>query len=726
MVKKKYSIKSILDHGELKSYLDSISDTELAVFKNDITDLIYYWMGYPSKERLKYIYDKFSFLHKLIDYSGLKKRLKNFEKIKDDPFGISISDFMPELIEIRDECYERFSLIPTDLKKAELWLLPIALQAGADADIEAAIYFASRNKNIVDSKIIKERWIKSICHDIKRGRRITRTLSASLIKKLDSGTILLSEAATLLTFNGSLYTFFSFRDEEQDFIDPSFFRAIEWMKISGFDPWVNAIAEQMTVSELSEINHIHVSWYLFFWCRSNLAIRKSNKFGLETSLWSLINGGIEKEKPWRQYSFDLPGVLIDYLPIASNLIFAFNIIKPQNIEWLGKKNAIELLFSSQLPNGSWPIKSDDTEGSIIGTCFTIHALAIEKPDNWKKSCDQGVGWLLAQQKDVGCWHEDGGPTTMLTVLVLDTIELVSQKPNLTFHLEQEEDFKEEKIDDDIEYPNYDYSSESWEIDKVPSHVSMSIEQAKTMLSPKLSFGVATDIELIQLLKRLKPIKKKKYILMVSYENETYYLGKFGQFDAVVVLSTMGSEGVSGSTLTIDSMIRIWSPKAVILVGIAFGANKKKHLPGDVLISDSIVPYELQRLGTETIQRNSIPPCSSLLLNRFRNSFRWNFYRPDMSKVSKHIGPILTGGKLVDNLDFKMELLRKYPTAIGGEMEGSGLFSAATKNRTEWIIVKGVCDWGDGRKNDNFQPLAVASSVSICELVFSEPNALDGL
>jgi hypothetical protein len=95
-----------------------------------------------------------------------------------------------------------------------------------------------------------------------------------------------------------------------------------------------------------------------------------------------------------------------------------------------------------------------------------------------------------------------------------------------------------------------------------------------------------------------------------------------------------------------------------------------------------------------------------------------------SRGPPHFGLVLAGGKLVNNPEFKSGLLREFPNAIGGEMEGAGLWAAADRNSTEWVLAKAVCDWADGCKHDKYQEMA--SAVSLCHHVFSDPHALDGL
>ena len=75
-----------------------------------------------------------------------------------------------------------------------------------------------------------------------------------------------------------------------------------------------------------------------------------------------------------------------------------------------------------------------------------------------------------------------------------------------------------------------------------------------------------------------------------------------------------------------------------------------------------------------------------------------------------MGPILPGEKLVDDAAFKAALLHDHPQAIGGHMEGVGLAAAAVRNGVPWILVKAICDWGDGKKDAKHQPLAAAAAV----------------
>jgi nucleoside phosphorylase len=153
-------------------------------------------------------------------------------------------------------------------------------------------------------------------------------------------------------------------------------------------------------------------------------------------------------------------------------------------------------------------------------------------------------------------------------------------------------------------------------------------------------------------------------------------------------------------MTIASAIDELSPSAVIMVGIAFGVDRNKQTIGDVLISTHIWPYEPQRIGTapdggqNRIPRGSRVPASSRLLSLFRHmELGWQ-------KSGVHFGLMISGEKLIDNIDFLDGLRSREPEAIGGEMEGAGLYSAASRRKVDWILAKAICDWADGKKREN--------------------------
>ena len=187
------------------------------------------------------------------------------------------------------------------------------------------------------------------------------------------------------------------------------------------------------------------------------------------------------------------------------------------------------------------------------------------------------------------------------------------------------------------------------------------------------------------------------------------LGEINGARVFMALSEMGTGGLGASQQAVQKGITALRPSTVIMVGIAFGVNEQKQSIGDVLVSKQLWLYDLQRIGKdEIIPRGDKPYTSGWLINYLRSAdLYW-----EGAKVS--FGLILTGEKLVDNVDYRDQLKQLEPEAIGGDMEGAGLYVACQDAHVDWILVKAICDWADGNKaqdKDMHQQLAAHNAAS---------------
>ena len=177
---------------------------------------------------------------------------------------------------------------------------------------------------------------------------------------------------------------------------------------------------------------------------------------------------------------------------------------------------------------------------------------------------------------------------------------------------------------------------------------------------------------------------------------TYWVyGPIGGATVALARSTMGSGGQGGSTLTVTDAIRDLAPSAILGVGIAFGIDERTQPIGQVLLSQKLTSYELQRIGKkdgkpDIKQRGPSTESSSRLLGRFRDA------RLGDQGIDVLTGEVLSGEKLLDNPEFKSALIRQFPDAIGGEMEGAGLQSASGRGNIDWLVVKAVCDYAENK------------------------------
>ncbi|MEM8640963.1 MAG: effector-associated domain EAD1-containing protein [Cyanobacteria bacterium P01_G01_bin.54] len=171
------------------------------------------------------------------------------------------------------------------------------------------------------------------------------------------------------------------------------------------------------------------------------------------------------------------------------------------------------------------------------------------------------------------------------------------------------------------------------------------------------------------------------------------LGTINDTQVFHALSEMGSGGPGAMQQTVQKGIAALSPTAVIAIGIAFGMNEQKQQMGDILLSRQLCLYEPQRVGQERILRGDRSHVSTRLINFFEGIAQTSWQGAPV-----HSGLLLTGEKLLDNLDYRSQLLQLEPEAIGGEMEGAGLYVAGQDSQVDWIVIKAICDWGDGQKN----------------------------
>ncbi len=207
----------------------------------------------------------------------------------------------------------------------------------------------------------------------------------------------------------------------------------------------------------------------------------------------------------------------------------------------------------------------------------------------------------------------------------------------------------------------------------------------------------TEVEARAVLKRFPGYKQ----CFLGPQAKTYYdLGVVNNARVFMVQSVgMGVSGPGGALLTVLEAQLALSPSAVIMVGIAFGLKPMEQKIGDILVSRQICNYNQQKIDTgaggETIifTRGDRISAPVRLLDKFQAGvIEWH------GPARVHFGPILSGEILVNNREYRDQLRQLEPEAIGGEMEGAALGTIDQRQRMNWILVKAICDWGDGEKD----------------------------
>jgi len=233
--------------------------------------------------------------------------------------------------------------------------------------------------------------------------------------------------------------------------------------------------------------------------------------------------------------------------------------------------------------------------------------------------------------------------------------------------------------------------------------------------------------------------------------EFHWLGAIGNEPGVIAIRPIRKEGrvVMGSIGRLGTAARgiqfkqATGAQSIVQIGMAFGTDPLHQKPGDVLVSNSLIPYD---------NREIRPTRRSLLRNLFIRSdsyivdyspARRESARPELIDLFRReqergghpfgvqIGAILSGAARIRSARFRDELVAGAPPGedaiIGGEMEGVGLLTASTAaDDPAWCVVKGIVDFADENRDkmiDEFRSRACRNSADLVlsALVNSTPG-----
>lgn len=275
-------------------------------------------------------------------------------------------------------------------------------------------------------------------------------------------------------------------------------------------------------------------------------------------------------------------------------------------------------------------------------------------------------------------------------------------------------------------------------------IESDVEKLKPRI--KLLLITVTPEETIEVRKRLKPFNNQKHPLVLHHNADAYYLGIFGYYGAVHVQCRQGSFGSRGASAILSTALEFWNPNAVVMPGIAYGKSEVSQAIKDILITEAIRTFTYGKVeghfneNTKTgkflnsllpdkfITRGREIPSGHILYSKFTSHFiDQTIQLPGANKKSRiHSGLVLSDNVLLNSRKKKKELFEKFDDAIGGEMEGHAIASICSGRKLEWIVVKSICDWGDGTKENTFHQQCSEISAEMCLNVFSQLTPFSGL
>ena len=251
---------------------------------------------------------------------------------------------------------------------------------------------------------------------------------------------------------------------------------------------------------------------------------------------------------------------------------------------------------------------------------------------------------------------------------------------------------------------------------------------------------------------------KEYFFKGKGAGHRFFVGEINSANGGTHRVALGLCGMGNNKASIRAMSmqnHFHNIESIIMVGIAGGIpspdDVKNHIRlGDIVVSNGIVQYDFVKETKESVLCRSEPPLPSAFLLEALNSikvkeyddiYRWKEYidkyaikkfeKPSCEdilhdkngQIISHpedkqrgnyprvfSGKIASANTLLKSYQKRQQLKKEYGV-YAVEMEASGIADATWEAGTGYIVIRGICDYCDEYKNDDWQEYAALVAAS---------------
>lgn len=202
----------------------------------------------------------------------------------------------------------------------------------------------------------------------------------------------------------------------------------------------------------------------------------------------------------------------------------------------------------------------------------------------------------------------------------------------------------------------------------------------------------------------------------------------------VVAGAQSQMGIAAACHLTNEVIYAFRPRIVVMVGICGGVASDRQNYADIVFADEVILHDSGKIesgGCLTPDPRTVQVSPELLsFAKDPNIQREVLSRVNASlglrgdeEIKVHVGPVASGNTVIACGETVKGLLSRARKLQGIEMEGYGVGFACDNvcaPRPDWILVKGICDFSDKRKDDQFQNRAATASMRfalefLCEI-----------
>ena len=195
----------------------------------------------------------------------------------------------------------------------------------------------------------------------------------------------------------------------------------------------------------------------------------------------------------------------------------------------------------------------------------------------------------------------------------------------------------------------------------------------------------------------------------------------------IVALRQQERGLTCSAITATKALCTWRPKIAIMTGICAGVQGAVNL-GDLVVATQCFEHASGQLIDGKLipvqNRVSTPPWaldflmsvtdSNVLQDKIREGF--GLPMPSSAKPHIHYGAMACGPQVIKDRSYINLLRSKENSLLAIDMESYGLALAASLCSTYSrpivpLVIKGVCDFADSEKNDDWHDYCSYSSAA---------------
>ena len=204
----------------------------------------------------------------------------------------------------------------------------------------------------------------------------------------------------------------------------------------------------------------------------------------------------------------------------------------------------------------------------------------------------------------------------------------------------------------------------------------------------------------------------------------FLIGTFAGQKVAVVQTRMGGYAGIDMEMALKTFI---NARYIFGVGICYAFKRRKYKYADVLVSDKIADFRNYKFDGDTIiNRGEVVAISPKLNNIFcKQTDYWNNFHvaTNPTRFARATSGLMASmAILVSSEVEKKKIQDAVPEAKGGEMEGFELLRVKNKsdNKVQGvIIIKGVVDYGDELKGDDWQLTAALAAFDFTKTMLTD-------